>query len=145
MSLAGVSKPSRPAPRTSVSPAGASRLFVGIGAAMAGIAVMAGAFGAHALRDLVAADRLQVFETGARYQMYHALALLVVGGAVARWPRWQVRWSGYLFIAGIVLFSGSLYVLVLTNTPWLGAVTPLGGVAFIAGWLLLAWGALARR
>ena len=104
---------------------------------------MMGAFGAHALRDLATPDRLQVFETGARYQMYHALAMLFAGWAVGQWPCWQIRWSGFLFAAGIVLFSGSLYMLVLTDVPWLGAVTPLGGLAFIAGWFLLAWGVLS--
>ena len=116
-----------------------ARLFFVTGAVAAGLAVMAGAFGAHALRDLVPPDRLQTFETGARYQMYHALALLFAGWAVGRWPSRPFRWSGYLFAAGIVLFSGSLYALVLTDMPWLGAVAPLGGLAFIAGWLLLAW------
>lgn len=117
-----------------------SRLFLGIGALAAGLAVALGAFGAHGLEARVTPERLQTFETGVRYHMYHALALLFVGWAAAQQASWQVHAAGYLFIAGIVIFSGSLYLLVLTNTPWLGAITPLGGVAFITGWALLAWG-----
>lgn len=104
----------------------------------------AGAFGAHSLEQYVTPERLQVFETGVRYQMYHALALLFVGWAAGEGPGWKVRWSGYLFVGGMVLFSGSLYVLVLADVPWLGAITPLGGLAFLAGWFLLAWWALER-
>ncbi|NBC16442.1 MAG: DUF423 domain-containing protein [Bacteroidetes bacterium] len=119
-----------------------SRLFLALGALAAGIGVALGAFGAHGLESRVTPERLQTFETGVKYHMYHALALLVVGWAAAQFPGWPVQTAGYLFLAGIVLFSGSLYLLVLTDTPWLGAVTPLGGVAFIAGWALLAWGVL---
>ena len=105
------------------------------------LAVAAGAFGAHALRARLSPDLLAVFETGARYQMYHALALLAVAWMVTRWPGpWPVR-AGWLFAAGTVLFSGSLYALALTGVRWLGAITPLGGAAFLAGWLCLAWGA----
>ena len=121
-----------------------ARLFFAIGALAAGLGVAAGAFGAHALQNIVPPERLATFETGVRYQMYHALALLMLGWAATQHLGWQVLWAGYLFIAGIVIFSGSLYLLVLTDTRWLGAVTPLGGVAFIAGWLLLAWAALVR-
>ena len=107
---------------------------------MAAIAVMAGAFGAHTLAELVTPKRLETFETAARYQMYHALGLLAVGWLIEqRSELKQLRWVGLLFIVGIGLFSGSLYVLVLTDTGWLGAITPFGGVAFIAGWLLLAY------
>lgn len=119
-----------------------SRLFFALGALAAGIAVALGAFGAHGLEQRVTPERLQTFETGVKYHMYHALALLVVGWAAAQFPGWPLQAAGYLFLAGIVLFSGSLYLLVLTDTPWLGAVTPLGGVAFIVGWALLAWGVL---
>jgi uncharacterized membrane protein YgdD (TMEM256/DUF423 family) len=119
-----------------------SRLFFALGALAAGVAVALGAFGAHGLENRVTPERLQTFETGVRYHMYHALALLVVGWAAAQVPGWPVQAAGYLFLAGIILFSGSLYVLVLTDTPWLGAVTPLGGVAFIVAWGLLAWGVL---
>jgi uncharacterized membrane protein YgdD (TMEM256/DUF423 family) len=119
------------------------RTFFALGAASALISVGAGAFGAHALRARLSPELLTVFETGARYQMYHALALFVAAWAVTRWPGpWAVR-AGWLFVAGTLLFSGSLYALALSGVPWLGAVTPLGGVAFLAGWgcLLLA----ARR
>lgn len=117
-----------------------ARLFFIVGALAAGLGVVAGAFGAHGLETRVTAERLETFQTGVTYQMYHALALLFVGWAVMQWGHWAIQGAGYCFIAGILIFSGSLYLLVLTDTPWLGAVTPLGGVAFIAGWMLLAWG-----
>ena len=110
---------------------------------MACLGVILGAFAAHTLEGRVPPERLDVFETGARYQMYHALALVFLSWAVHQWPVWQVTWAGYLFLAGIVVFSGSLYLLVLTDTGWLGAITPLGGLAFITGWALLIWGAAA--
>ena len=115
------------------------RLFFLVGAIAAGIGVMAGAFGAHGLEARVTPERLETFRTGVTYQMYHALALLFVGWAASQWAGATIHWAGYCFIAGIVIFSGSLYVLVLTDTGWLGAITPIGGVAFIAGWALLAW------
>ena len=113
------------------------RLFFGLGAGSALVAVAAGAFGAHGLRARLTPDLLAVFETAARYQMYHALGLLAVAWAVSRWPGTLPVWAGWLFVAGTVLFSGSLYIMVLTGTRWWGAVTPLGGVAFLAGWLCL--------
>jgi len=116
------------------------RVFTVAGALSALVAVAAGAFGAHALRSKASADLLAVFETGARYQMYHALALLAVAWVVTRWPAAPVRAAGWLFVAGTVLFSGSLYLLALTGTRWLGAVTPVGGLCFLAGWLALAAG-----
>ena len=118
------------------------RVFFGLGALSALLAVAAGAFGAHALRERLAPDMLAVFETGARYQMYHALGLLAVAWAVARWPGSAAGLAGWLFLAGTLLFSGSLYLLTLTGQRWLGAITPLGGLAFIAGWASLAWAAL---
>lgn len=119
----------------------ADRLFATLGAASAFVAVAAGAFGAHALRARLSPDLLAVFETGARYQMYHALGLLAVAWAVTRWPSpWPPR-AGWLFLAGTVLFSGSLYALALSGIRWLGAITPLGGLAFLAGWLCLAFAA----
>ena len=115
------------------------RLFATLGAISAFLAVAAGAFGAHALRARLSPDLLAVFETGARYQMYHALGLLAVAWILTRWPgAWPVR-AGWLFVAGTVLFSGSLYALALSGVRWLGAVTPLGGLAFLAGWLILGW------
>lgn len=116
------------------------RLFAILGALAAGLAVALGAFGAHGLSGRVTPERLEVYKTGVLYHMMHALALLAIGWAAQHWPGWPVHTAGYLFLAGIVLFSGSLYLLVLTDTAWLGAVTPFGGVAFIAGWILLAWG-----
>ena len=85
-----------------------------------------------------------MFETGARYQMYHALGLIAVAWAVTRWPGAAAAWAGWLFVAGTVLFSGSLYALALTGVRWLGAITPLGGVAFLAGWTCLALAARGR-
>ncbi|MEF8816735.1 MAG: DUF423 domain-containing protein [Salinibacter sp.] len=119
-----------------------TRLFVGLGALTALIAVALGAFGAHGLEGRVSPDRVDTFRTGVQYQMYHALALLFVGWAAAQGWGPLLHWAGSCFVAGIVVFSGSLYVLVLTDTGWLGAITPLGGVAFIVGWALLGWAAL---
>jgi uncharacterized membrane protein YgdD (TMEM256/DUF423 family) len=114
------------------------RVFATLGAVSAFLAVAAGAFGAHALRVRLSPDLLAVFETGARYQMYHALGLLAVAWMLTRWPGpWPAR-AGWLFVVGTVLFSGSLYALALSGIRWLGAVTPLGGLAFLAGWLCLA-------
>lgn len=114
-----------------------NRFFLVAGAILAGLAVAAGAFGAHGLEGRVSPDRIETFRTGVTYHMYHALALLFVGWWATQDPGVLTAWAGGCFLAGIALFSGSLYVLVLTDTPWLGAVTPLGGVAFIAGWGLL--------
>jgi uncharacterized membrane protein YgdD (TMEM256/DUF423 family) len=114
------------------------RLFFSIGAVSAMIAVAAGAFGAHALRARLSPEYLAIFETAARYQMYHALALLAVAWVAVRWPGGLSQWAGWLFVVGTVLFSGSLYALALTGTRWLGAITPVGGLAFLAGWLCLA-------
>jgi uncharacterized membrane protein YgdD (TMEM256/DUF423 family) len=120
------------------------RLFFALGSASALVAVAAGAFGAHGLRARLTPDLLAVFETGARYQMYHALALLGVAWALTRWPGpWPVR-AGWLFAVGTLLFSGSLYALALSGVRWLGAVTPLGGLAFLAGWTCLLLGTLRR-
>ena len=120
------------------------RHFLGIGALSACLAVAAGAFGAHALRDLVSADRLAVWETAARYQMYHALGLLIVAYLASQKTAGPAMVGGWLFVAGTILFSGSLYALTLTGITILGAITPLGGLAFIAGWLVLAWGVWRR-
>lgn len=114
------------------------RTFFGLGALSAFLGVAAGAFGAHALRSRLSPDLLAVFETGARYQMYHALALLAVAWAVTRWPGALTTWAGWLFVTGTILFSGSLYALALSGARWLGAITPLGGLAFLAGWACLA-------
>jgi len=120
-----------------------SGLFFGLGCVSAFLAVALGAFGAHALRGRLVPDMLTVFEIGVRYQMYHALALLAVGGGAARWGGSAVA-AGWLFVAGTVLFSGSLYALAFTGQRWLGAVTPFGGAALLVGWAALAWAAWAR-
>jgi uncharacterized membrane protein YgdD (TMEM256/DUF423 family) len=118
------------------------RLFFALGALSALVAVAAGAFGAHALRNRLVPDMQGVFEIGARYHMYHALALLAAAWAVGRWPGGAAVMAGWLFVAGTLIFAGSLYLLALTGHRWLGAVTPLGGLAFILGWAALAWAAL---
>lgn len=120
------------------------RRFALLGSLSGGIAVLAGAFGAHALRPRLPAELFAAFETGARYQMYHALALFVVAWALTQWPTKLVRVSGWLFIAGTVLFSGSLYLLALSGATWWGAVTPVGGVLLLGGWLTLALGVWRR-
>lgn len=114
------------------------RTFFLIGAVSAFVGVAAGAFGAHGLKSRLGEDLLAVFETGVRYQMYHALALLAAAWAASRWPGGLTTAAGWLFVAGTVIFSGSLYALSLSGQRWLGAVTPIGGLAFLAGWLCLA-------
>ena len=120
------------------------RVFFGLGAVSAMLAVGAGAFGAHALRARISPEHLAIFETGARYQIYHALALLAVAWAVSRWPGSLPVFAGWLFVLGSILFSGSLYILALTGARWWGAVTPIGGLAFLAGWLCLMLTAVRR-
>ena len=116
-----------------------SRNFVLVGAVFAALSVAAGAFGAHSLKAIIPAEMLTVFETAARYQMYHALALLIIGGMASHVSERDIRIAGWCFVGGIVLFSGSLYVVALTGTRWVGAITPLGGAAFLSGWIALAW------
>jgi uncharacterized membrane protein YgdD (TMEM256/DUF423 family) len=117
------------------------RFFFTAGSLLACLAVALGAFAAHALKSRLSADMLAIFEVGVRYHMVHALALLAVAWAVSRWPESSAGTAGWFFLAGIVIFSGSLYVLSLTEMRWLGAITPIGGVAFLIGWLILAWAA----
>jgi uncharacterized membrane protein YgdD (TMEM256/DUF423 family) len=119
------------------------RTFLLIGALAAFIGVALGAFGAHGLRSRLSAEMLAVFETGVRYQMYHALAILIVALAAARLDGWLIRAAGWLFTGGIVVFSGSLYALALSGVTILGAVTPIGGLAFLGGWACLVLAALA--
>lgn len=107
------------------------------GAFFALLAVAAGAFGAHGLKDVLEAEMKAVYETAVRYQMYHALALLLVAALGDRISARALSWSGCCFVAGVVLFSGSLYALSLTGIRKLGAITPLGGLFFLAGWLAL--------
>jgi len=118
------------------------RIFFLLGSLGAGLAVGLGAFGAHALKARLAPDMLAVYDTAVRYQAMHSLALLAVAWASARWPgsARAVAASGWLFFTGILLFSGSLYLLSLTGVRGWGAVTPLGGVAWLLGWGCLAWG-----
>jgi uncharacterized membrane protein YgdD (TMEM256/DUF423 family) len=113
--------------------------MIALGALNAAIAVAAGAFAAHGLRGRLDARALEVFETGARYQMYHAFAIILAGILVSFGAIRGAQTAGWIFQAGIVLFSGSLYALALTGAKGLGAVTPLGGLALLAGWLWLAW------
>ncbi len=119
------------------------RIFVTLGASLGFLAVATGAFGAHALSDYFAnfPDLKPTYQTAVTYHFYHALAILAVAWATTRWPSRLIIWAGYLLAIGVLVFSGSLYLLVLTNTRWLGAITPIGGVAFLAGWLCLGLGA----
>jgi uncharacterized membrane protein YgdD (TMEM256/DUF423 family) len=118
------------------------RTFVGIGALLALLGVAAGAFGAHALSTRLAPERLSTFEVAVRYQMYHALALIAVAWATTRWQATPIVIAGWLFVAGVVVFSGVLYGLALGGPRWLGAVAPIGGLTLLLGWTLLAWGVL---
>lgn len=114
------------------------RRFFVAGSILAGTAVAAGAFGAHGLQDRIAPELLDTFTTAARYQMYHGLALLAVAWAVTQWPTAKLAAGGWLLFAGTAVFSGSLYLLALTDARWLGAITPLGGLLLLGGWALLA-------
>ena len=120
------------------------RVFFIIGSVLAGLAVALGAFGAHGLKNLVSPELIETWEKAVRYQIYHALAMLLLAWAITHWPESANLWSlgGWLFLAGVVLFSGSLYLLVLSGIRWLGAITPFGGVALVTAWLCLmiaAW------
>ncbi|MGQ0810906.1 MAG: DUF423 domain-containing protein [Nitrospiraceae bacterium] len=115
------------------------RLLFILGCFFAGSGVATGAFGAHALKSILTVEMLAVYDTATRYQMYHAFGLFVVAWVSRHHPRARVELSGWLFALGIILFSGSLYAVSLSGIQWLGAITPLGGVAFIGGWVLLGW------
>lgn len=123
------------------------RIFLGIAAIFGGLSVAGGAFASHALKEKLSERAIEIFETGARYQMYHALALLMVALLLSRAEAAQsiIVAAGVAFIVGVVIFSGSLYTLSLTNIKWLGAITPLGGVAFIIGWSCLAVAAVSFK
>src|SRR6185295_15084185 len=114
--------------------------WIAVGALNAALAVAAGAFAAHGLRHRLDARALEVFETGARYHMYHSLAM-IAAGVLAMLGMRGAPTAGWIFLAGIVLFCGSLYALAVTGVTGLGAITPLGGLAFLVGWLWLAWNA----
>ena len=119
------------------------RLFFSIASLLGALAVGLGAFGAHAMRGRVAENLLANYETGVRYHFYHVLALVAVVVAIQRWPNSSLPpLAGWLFVIGIAIFSGSLYIMAFTGLRWLGAITPIGGVALIAGWIclmLVAW------
>ena len=117
--------------------AAGARVFLAIGGVAALLAVALGAFGAHALKNRIPAEMLAVWHTGVEYHVYHALGLLAVGIVAAQLPdSTLLKWSGWLMLAGILLFSGSLYALALSGERWLGAVTPIGGLAFLAAWAM---------
>ena len=120
------------------------KFWFGTGCLMAGLGVSAGAFGTHALKQHFSADLLVIFETGVRYQMYHALGLIAVGLAMDRWPCRTLHWTARFWLIGIVLFSGTLYMICLTNIQALGTVAPFGGACFLVGWILLLWEFLVR-
>lgn len=124
--------------------------FIKTAALLGALSVMLGAFAAHGLKQILTPDNLQVFETAVRYQFYHVFALLAVAILYKEFPVKLMVWGGKLFIAGIVLFSGSLYLLCYVkykemSLNWLGAITPFGGAAFIAGWVMLFWAVLKRN
>jgi uncharacterized membrane protein YgdD (TMEM256/DUF423 family) len=121
------------------------RIFVIAGGLLGLSAVALGAFGAHALGSRLDAKALATFEVGVRYQMYHALALFAAAWVHERWPGRLVRTAGWLFVGGTIVFSGSLYLIVLLGAGSLGAVTPLGGAALLAGWACLLAGAWRGR
>ena len=115
------------------------RKIFAAGSIFAGLGVIFGAFGAHALKASLSPKMLDTFETGIRYQMYHGLGLLALAWAISRWPERRLVPAAWLLLAGTVVFSGSLYLLVLTGARWFAVITPFGGVALIAGWALIAW------
>jgi uncharacterized membrane protein YgdD (TMEM256/DUF423 family) len=124
------------------TPGSMTALFFALGAVAAFLAVAAGAFGAHGLEGRVSPQQMEYFQLAAQYQMYHALALLGVAWATTRWPAGTTAAAGWAFVLGILVFSGSLYAMGLGGPRWLGAITPIGGTAFLVGWGLLAWSAL---
>lgn len=123
-----------------------ARLAIALAGVLLALGVAAGAFGAHGLRGRLPGELLAVFQTAVQYHLVHALGLLAVGVLRLHWPgSAALSWAAWLLLAGILLFSGSLYALTLTGAGWLGAVTPLGGTAFIAAWVVLAWAAFRSR
>ncbi len=120
------------------------RIFFAVGSVLAGTAVAAGAFGAHALKGRIAPELLAAFSTGSQYQIFHALALLAVAWGVTRWPEAGLGLGGWMLAAGTLVFSGSLYLMALTGARWMGAITPVGGLLLIGGWAVLAWRTASR-
>jgi uncharacterized membrane protein YgdD (TMEM256/DUF423 family) len=120
-----------------------ARLFIALGALAALLAVALGAFGAHGLKSRLGADMMAIYQTGVQYHFWHALGLVLVGLLAIHLPgSGALRAAGWLMAAGILVFSGSLYALALSGVRWLGAITPFGGLAFLAAWACLAWAAL---
>ncbi|HVD98233.1 MAG TPA: DUF423 domain-containing protein [Cytophagaceae bacterium] len=116
------------------------KLFLILGAFLGALSVMIGAFGAHALKNLLTANgRTDVFETAVKYQFYHSFALLITGMLMLKFQHKFFEYAGISFISGVIIFSGSLYILCITNVKWWGAVTPIGGLCMVAGWLLMAF------
>jgi uncharacterized membrane protein YgdD (TMEM256/DUF423 family) len=120
-------------------------VFLKIGAIFMALAVAFGAFGAHIVEGMLTPDRFDVYQTAVHYHFYHALGLMIVGTASFHISNKWMRWSGYSLLAGILIFSGSLYLLTLLDIGWLGAITPIGGVAFILGWLFLLIGLMKNE
>jgi len=120
------------------------KTFFAAGALLAMLGVVAGAFGAHALREHLAPERLVTYELAVRYQMYHAFALIATAWAVNRWPTSAAPIAGWFFIAGVVIFCGTVYALSFGSPRWFGAITPIGGVCMIIGWGVLFWTAASR-
>ena len=120
------------------------RVFAAIGAGLALVAVGAGAFGAHMLEDRISGELLDVFDTAVQYQVYHAFGLLAVGVFLMNQSTALLQWAGKLFVAGTVVFSGSLYLLAFTGLGWLGAITPIGGVCFLVGWGAMFWSLISQ-
>ncbi len=119
--------------------------FILWGSVFCGLGVGFGAFGAHALKDSLSEYAMGIFDTAVKYQMYHGLALLAVGFVSSRMGVFPVKLAGILFSVGIIFFSGSLYILAISGIRWLGAITPIGGLCFIAGWISLAYSVVAYR
>jgi len=118
-----------------------SKIFLVVGAVIGAVSVMIGAFGAHGLKSfLESMGRFDTFETAVKYQFYHTFALIFIGIIMQKGSNQNFAISGWLFLAGIILFSGSLYLLCFTHSRWIGAITPFGGLALIGGWLFMAWG-----
>jgi len=114
-----------------------SKTILMMASALLTLAVVIGAFGAHGLKAHISNEMLQVYKTGVEYHFYHALGLLLIGVLSISMPSVLLNWSAFLLTAGIILFSGSLYILAITGVKWLGAITPLGGISFTTGWILL--------
>lgn len=121
------------------------RTLIAAGAINMFIAVGCGAFGAHGLKRMISEEMLAIWHTAVTYQVMHALGMMAIALLMPRMAGAAMRWAGNLMLAGIVVFSGSLYLLALTGTRILGAITPLGGAAFLAAWLLVAWAACKRE